>query len=122
MHLLACVGKVLEQCGVRRLFDKAPRVPAAGTSTVSMFDENLEVDLFLLGDIIALRAMHVLSTYSLLMPVGSKDPRGVSDASCTSRAGVSDRPKSIQMDEGGEWKNEVCTGSRPERRTKLQFQ
>ena len=122
MHLLACAGEVLEQCEVCRPFDKAPRVPAAGTSTVPMFDENLQVDLFLVGDIIVLRATDVFSTYSLLMPVSSKDPRGVSDASCSSRTGVSGRPQSIQMDEGDEWKHEVCTGSRPERRTTLQFQ
>ena len=40
----------------------------AGTSTVAMVDEKLQVDLVLLYDIIALHAMDVSLEYSVVMP------------------------------------------------------
>ena len=45
MYLLTYANEVLEQCEVCRPFDKAPRVPVAGTSTVSMLNEKLQADL-----------------------------------------------------------------------------
>ena len=71
-----CVGEVLEQRGVRRIFDKALHVPIPGTPAASISSEELRVDLLFLDDIIALRAMHVFSKYSLLVPVRSKNPHG----------------------------------------------
>ena len=38
MHLVNNVAEVLEQREVRRVFDKAPHVPVAGNSAVSMYD------------------------------------------------------------------------------------
>ena len=58
----------------------------------------------------------------LLIPVRSKNPQKVRDAFRASRIGVSGRPHEIQMDEGGEWKNEVWTHLPSERVIKLQFQ
>ena len=46
MHLVAYVDEVLAHCDVCRPFDAAPRVPVAGTSTASMFNEKLHVDFF----------------------------------------------------------------------------
>ena len=43
MHLLTCVDEVLEQREVCRAFDTAPHAPAAGTSTVAMFNGKLQV-------------------------------------------------------------------------------
>ena len=51
MHLAAFADEVLAQCEVCRAFDTAPNVPVAGTSTVAMFNEKLELDLWFLGDI-----------------------------------------------------------------------
>ena len=42
---LAGVGEVLRKREVRRAFDKAPRSPAAGTSSVSSFNEKLRAGL-----------------------------------------------------------------------------
>ena len=44
-HLANRADEVLENCDVCRAFDKAPRVPIAGTSAVSMFNEKVQVDL-----------------------------------------------------------------------------
>ena len=41
--------EVLEQCDVRRALDRALRVPVAGTSSVSMYDEKLQYDLLFLA-------------------------------------------------------------------------
>ena len=43
MHLANYVEEVLEKCEVRQDFDKAPRLPIAGTSTVLMFDGNCKL-------------------------------------------------------------------------------
>ena len=60
--------------------------------------------------------MDVFSKYSILTPVRSKNPLEVWDAFVACWIGIFGPPKAIQMDEGGEWKNEVwadfCTGRR----------
>ena len=45
LSLLRHVEEVVNQCDVCKAFDKAPRAPIAGTSTVAMFNEKLQVDL-----------------------------------------------------------------------------
>ena len=35
MHLIICVDEVLAQCEVSQTLEKAPRVPAVGTSTAA---------------------------------------------------------------------------------------
>ena len=82
MHLGNCVGEVLEQREVCRAFAKAPRVPVAGTSTVSTSTGKSQLDLLFLDDSIALRDIDVLPKYSLLIPVLSENPKGVSEAFC----------------------------------------
>ena len=94
-HLAAKVDEVLEQRGVSCPFDKAPHVPFAGASTVSMFDGKLRVDLPFFDDTIALHATDFSSKYPLLIPAMSKNPQGVSDAFCVSRIGVFGQPPSI---------------------------
>ena len=54
----------------------APDVPVAGTSTVSIFNEKLQVALRFLENI-ASYAMGGSPEYSLMIPVRSEDPRGV---------------------------------------------
>ena len=91
---------VLERRVVRRAIDKGPHVPVAGTSTASMFYEILQVCLLFLGDIVALRNEDVSFIYSLLIPVGTKNPQEVWGASCSAWIFVSGQPKCIRMDEG----------------------
>ena len=52
MHLATYGYGALEQCAACPAFNKDPHVPIAGTSTVSMFNVKLEVDLFFLYGII----------------------------------------------------------------------
>ena len=59
MNVLACVDAASKQCEVRRVVDKAPHAPVAGTSTMAMFNEKLRVDLSSLDDIIAVHVMSV---------------------------------------------------------------
>ena len=48
-HLVNFVDEVHDHCEVRRASDKAPRVPVASTSAVSMFNEKVQADhLFLM--------------------------------------------------------------------------
>ena len=44
MHLSNFADGATEHSDVRCAFDEAPHVPIAGTSTVSIFNENLQVD------------------------------------------------------------------------------
>ena len=69
MRPITCADGVPAQCDVCQAFGKAPRVPAAGTSTVAMFNEELQVDLLSLDDIVALRIMDAHPKNSLLIPV-----------------------------------------------------
>ena len=65
---------------------------------------------FFLGDIIALRAMDMFSEFPFLRPVQPKNPREVWDVFCSGRLGMFGPPNSIQVDRGGEWKDEIWTG------------
>ena len=62
--------------------------------------------------------MAVFPEYSLLRPGRSK---GTQEARDSAWAGAPGQPKRIQMDEGGEWENEVRTDLCPERATRRQF-
>ena len=75
LHLVASANEELAQREVCQAFDRAPHVPAAGTSIVAMLSEKLLADLLFLGDIIALQTMDPFSTYSLLIRVRTKNPR-----------------------------------------------
>ena len=107
MHLLTCADEVLEQREGRRACGKAPHAPIAVASTVAMFSENLQVDLRVLDDIIAMQAMDVFAEYSLLVPVRTKNPQEVWGASCNLRIAVFGPPQCIQVDSGGNWRNGV---------------
>ena len=74
-HLLTCVDEVMEHWEVRRAFAKAPHTPAAGTSTVAMFNEKPQVDLPFAGDIIAAQELGAPSKYPPLAPVRTRNPR-----------------------------------------------
>ena len=76
-HLVNHVDEVSENCDVCRAFDKAPRVPIAGASAVSMFNEKAQVDLPSLGDLVVAHAMDVFSKYSLLLLAQPNDPQEV---------------------------------------------
>ena len=82
-HSVNFVGEGPEHCAVCKAFEKAPHVPIAGTSTVSMFNEKVQVDLAFLEDLIALHAMDMLSEYSLPLLVQWKNPQ-VRDVFCGS--------------------------------------
>ena len=120
--LLRHVEEVVNQCDVCKAFDKAPHTPIAGTSAVAMFNEKLQVDLLFLDDLIALHIMAVFPKYSILTLVRSKNPLEVWDAFVACWIGIFGPPKAIQMDEGGEWKNEVWADFCADRRIKLFFQ
>ena len=115
MHLLTFVDEVLARCEVGQAFEKAPHAPAAGISTVAAFNEKLQIDLLLLGDIVALRVMGASPENSHVIPVRAETPQEVRDASRSSWIGVFGPPFSIQMDEGGEWRNELRAQLRSER-------
>ena len=122
MHLPTCVDEVLKQREVCQAFGKAPHAPVAGIPTVNVFNEKLQADLLFLVDIIALRIMNVFSKYSLLIPVRTKSPQEVREASRNPWVGDPSSPMSIQADEGGERKHEVRAELRSARRIKLLFQ
>ena len=63
------------------------------------------MDLLFLDDLIALHIMDVFSKYSILTRVRSKNPQEVWGAFVSSWIGVFGPPKSLHLDEGGEWKN-----------------
>ena len=115
MHLLTCVGEVLTRREVCLAFEKAPRAPATGGSTVAVFNGKLQVGHLSLDDTIALHVAYALPEYSLLIPVRAENPQGVWGAFCNSRIGVFGPPSCVQMDEGGEWNHELWAELRSER-------
>ena len=86
-----------------------------------MFNLKVQVDLLLSGGIIAVRAMDMLSKYSLLLPGQCENPQEFWGSFRFGRLGILSPPKSIQMGEGGEWRNETWADLRAGRRIKLQF-
>ena len=92
MHLPTCVDEALARCEVCQAFERAPRAPAAGISTVATLNGKLQAGLLFLGDIVALHVMDVFSKYSPLIPVRTKNPQEVRDAFCGSWIGVSGPP------------------------------
>ena len=66
--------------------------------------------------------MDVFSKYSILTRVRSKNPQEVWGAFLSSWAGVFGAPRSLHLDEGGEWKDELWRDLCVERRIKLVFQ
>ena len=60
-HAANRADEVLENCDVCGAFDKAPHVPIAGTSAVSLFNEKVQDDLPLLGDLVVLHATDMFS-------------------------------------------------------------
>ena len=115
-HLVDFVDDVLERGDVCRAFDQAPHVPHAGDSVGSMFNAKAQVDLLFLDDLLASHAMDMFSKIALLPPAPSENPQDVWDAVCGGRLGAFGPPKCSQMDEGGEWKNEIRTDWRAGRR------
>ena len=113
---------MLEQREVRRAFGEAPHAAIAGKSTASTPNAKSQVGILFLEDLAALRAMHGLSEYSLLIPVRPKSPQEVRDAFRGSWLGISDQPRRIQLAEVGERRNIVWADPCSERRNKLQFQ
>ena len=99
-HLATHVDAALGDCDVWRVFDKAPHVPIAGTSTASALNEEVRADPLSLDDITALRAMDMPSKCSLLLPDQSRAAVGW-DVSCSGWLGIFGPPKTIQMDDGG---------------------
>ena len=121
-HLITCADEILAQCEVCQAFDKAPRSPAAGTSITATSNEKLPADLLFLRDIIALHVMDVFAKYSPLIPFRTTYSQEVWDAFCRSWIAVFGPFMGIQVDEGGEWQNELWPELRSERRIKLLFQ
>ena len=74
------------------------------------------------ADNFALRAIDLYSKYSLPLRVCAKNPEEVWHAAEGSRNAVCGRPKTIQMDSGGEWRNGNRTDFRVERNFRLEFQ
>ena len=87
----------------RSVCSPAPRVPAAGTSTVATFNEKLQADSLFLPRMRWMHAMDAISKYSLPIPARSKNPQEVWGAS----------------GDGGGWENKVRGEFSLERRIKL---
>ena len=105
--LVRHVDDVVAQCDVGAAFEKAPHIPISGTSSASMFNERQRIDLLFLDDIIAQRVMGVFSRYSILTRVRSKSPEDVWGAFLPSCVGVLGAPKSLHLDGGGAWGNDL---------------
>ena len=101
-RLLDCLCEVARRGEVCRAFDKAPHLPVAGTTMVPLFNEMVQVGLLFLDAGVALRAMDLNSKDSVLVRVRSKNPLEAWVAFLGSRISVSGRPRSIEMDAGGE--------------------
>ena len=103
MGLADYADEDFEQCEICRAFDKAPSIPIAGTS-------------------IAWRAMDVYFEYSPLIPVRTRNHRGIRGVFCGPRIAIFGRPKYIQTDEGGAWGHELLPDPCFERREKFRPQ
>ena len=75
--LIQHVDDVVSLRDTCKAFEEAPHIPISGTSSVSMFDVRLQMDLLFLGDIVGLQIMDVFSKYPILTHVRSKNPREV---------------------------------------------
>ena len=93
--LVQHVDDVVAQSDVCKAFETAPHIPISGTSSVSMFNERLQMDLLFVGDIIAPRIMDVFSKYSILTRVRSKNPQEVWGAFLSSLAGSLAHPRAF---------------------------
>ena len=80
------------------------------------------MDLLFLDDIIAFHIIDVFSKYSILTRVRPKNPQEVWGAFLASWGGVFGTPKSLHLDEGGEWENDLWRDQCVGRRIKLIFQ
>ena len=74
-----------------------------------MFNGALHIDLLFLDDIIALHVMDAVSENPSLTPARSENPKEARDVLSSLRVGFFGLPTRIQVDEGGEWGNEVWT-------------
>ena len=101
MHLVIYVGGASEPCNGCRSCDADPHVPPAGTSTVSAFNGESQVDLPFWANLITLRFMGVFSLSSLLLPVRSENLQEARGAIRGARVGVLGRPECIRIDGGG---------------------
>ena len=101
--LIQHVDDVVSSRDARKAFGRAPHIPISGTSSVSMFNERLQMDLLFLDAVVALRITDVFSKYSILTRVRSENPQGVWDAFLSSWVGIFGAPENLHLDEGGEW-------------------
>ena len=115
--VLKVADSVGDKCDVRADLDQAPHLPAAGTSLVSAFNEEVQVDVLPWGNLVAL---HAMDFYRHVFDPGF-GALGESIGGLGRFREVADR-RFWLADSGGEWKNEVRTGSRPERNISLQLQ
>ena len=120
--LIPLVDDVVRRCEICRASDVALAIPASAASSPSSSNEKVQVDLLFLGDIIVLRVFDLFARYSRLVPARPKTPEEVWDTFRNSRIAVFGKPRIIQMDEGGEWGNDLWVDLRTDRYIKLQYQ
>ena len=96
--LIPFADDVVRECEACRAFGAAPAIPVARASSASAFNEKVQADLLLLGDITVLHVLDLFSRYSLLSPAGSKNPVEVRDTFCMSRVAILGEPRITQMD------------------------
>ena len=84
-RLIPPVGDFVRACEICRAFDVAPAIPVSGTSPASSFNGMAQVDLLLMGDIVALHVLDLFARYSLRAPVRSKKSEEVWGSLRTSR-------------------------------------
>ena len=90
-------GRPWGQCEVCKTFDKVPHIPIAGTSSASPFNGKVGVDLLYLDGAIALRAVDVVSKYSLLTSERSGNPQDTRGVLRSPRIAILAKPGCIRM-------------------------
>lgn len=85
--MLKVVGSAVSECEVCTAFEKAPRLPAAGSSPASAFNGNIHADLCFLGNLATLRAAGLFSRNSTLVAAPPKKSTGHYDRA---RCGLAD--------------------------------
>ena len=70
--VLTVAGSGVGECDVRATFGEAPRLPLAGTSLASAFNEKVQADLLFLGSLIAIHSMDLFSRRPMLVFASQK--------------------------------------------------
>ena len=121
-NALKIVDSAVGECEVCLASEKAPRLTVAGTSQAWASDEQVKVDLIILGNLITLHAMDPSLRYAMSAMAPSQNPLEERGAPACSRITVFGKPACVQMDSDCDRGYEVRTDLRPGRNIRLRFQ